>query len=129
MGGPAPGRPHPDGADLPRTVTALLCRVETDPHPRVAGQTSHAGRRQAQGDQRVDDHLLDAAHMLGSPMGTIAHRTTGYPTSWPGPWIGDVASPVHPDQVCAHRSRVHQHVVGVAVDPERVDGGCSSNSR
>ena len=54
---PPPLEPHADGADLARVRP-----VGVDPHAGVLGEPA---RRHAERRQRVDDQLLDVAHVLG----------------------------------------------------------------
>ena len=125
MGGAPPRRAHPDGAHLARSDTVgrpARILVEAHPHARVAGKPSDTPSLEPELDEDVDDQLLHPANMLGAAMGALAHRDDGIADELAGAVERDVPTAVHPDEVGTHRLRVHQHVTGIGVDTEGVDG-------
>ena len=99
----AAAQAHADGRDL---------RGPVDPHARVAVEPGRTGEPEV--GQRVDQHLLDRAH-VGDGVGHAAaplagHRQDRVADELARPVVGDVAAAVGADQLGADASGVDQHV-------------------
>ena len=80
------------------------------------------GGRGPQGHQGIDDHLLDPARRAPVRDATGPHGHQGIADELAGAVVGDVAAPVHPDELGPDRSGVAQHMARVGVGPEREHG-------
>ena len=92
---------HADGADLARVRP-----VGVDPHARVLGQSAGVD---AEGRQRVDDELLDVAHVLGRAE-RVGDRQDRIADELARAVVRDVAAAAHGDEVGADRGRIAAQV-------------------
>ncbi len=123
--GSGPGHAHPDGGQLsgpPASPIRPGVTTGVEPHPGIAGQPP---RLQAQFGHGVDQHLLHRADpgpgvgQTSSPLAGHGHHRIADQLA--RPVEGDVATPVHPEQLGPHRGRIHQDVGLVGPHPEGVD--------
>ena len=125
VGGPAPATSGPRwrrscAVRSPRRPSRVL--VEPDPDPGVAGQPSHRGPGEPRATRASMTTCSTRCTWRGPRCGPGPHGEQRVADQLPGPVVGDVTAPVDPDHVRPHRRRVDQHVAGIAVGTQGVDG-------
>ena len=109
---------HADGADLPRASDPASTHT-----PGKSASRPASGRPRSA--ERVDDELLDRAHVgggVGEPAAALpGQRQDRVADQLAGPVVGDVAAPVGPHQLGAdRRPAARSRWPRSAADPERV---------
>ncbi len=119
MQGPPPSVGDPGRAHAHRRHLGRARPGGVEPDPGVLGQPAGVGH--AEGRERVDHHLLEAAHVVAARRESIGHGQDRVDDQLARAVVGDVAAAVGAHELGPERLGIAQHVGRVGPDPERED--------